>query len=91
MNIKEINLKLSVGLINLKNSTNILRSVLLMMQEFKSDVGNYLGLVPGKFKTTGELSKHTYTIEYENCTIDLDLVVNQTTQNQYIYSLNLKK
>lgn len=90
MNTKKIKLKLSVGLINLKNTTNLLKSVMFMMQDFKEDVGNYLGLIPGAFKTTGELSKHTYTIQYENCTIDLDLVVNQTTQNQFIYSLDLR-
>lgn len=91
MDIKKIKLKLSVNLINLKNSTNLLKSVIMMMQDFKDDVGNYIGLVPGKFEEKGDISRQAYSIKYERCTLSLDLVVDQTTHNQYISNLDLQK
>jgi len=34
--------------------------------------------------------QESFALKFENCTLDLDLVYNQTTQHQYIQGFNLR-
>ena len=89
MNIREIKLALTVGLMNL-NSNNYLNTIQDLMQNFVEQVGSFLGL---QVLNDGFLdSRHsiqTLALQYENCTLNIDLIQNNTTNTQYVNRFEL--
>lgn len=90
MNLKQIKLDLTVKLLNSGGNSNILQSAKETMQYFKNDVGGFLGFTV--LKDTGineNMVTRTYAMRYEKCTLNLDLVLNQDTRNQYLNGFQL--
>ncbi len=90
MNIRKIKLALSVGLMNTE-SNNLLHTVKEQMKVFKSEVGSLLGtqVVKNDRLNKGHV-KHTYALRFENCTLDLDLVMNTHTKTQTVQGFQLR-
>lgn len=91
MNIRQIKLDLTVKMMNLGNSSNVLQSVTETMSHFKEEVGNFIDMVlTGDMGLDQYIVKRTYTVRFERCTLNIDLVENQKTQTQYVngFSLN---
>jgi hypothetical protein len=84
MNSRKIKLALTVGLMNAGSSGNPLqfaKEILSGIQE----VGSFLGLaVKNKSRLNAFHERQTYALQYENCTVDLDLVSNPVTHYQYV-------
>ena len=84
MNIREIKLALTVGLMNL-DSGNYLGTIQELMQNFADQVGAFIGqYVINNATLDKQHSLSTLALQYENCTLNIDLVRNNTTNNQYV-------
>lgn len=89
MNIREIKLALTAGLMNL-HSGNYLKTIQDLMQNFAEQVGAFLGLqVLNNSNLDSEHSIQTLALQYENCILNIDLVQNNTTNNQYVNRFEL--
>lgn len=85
MNIRQIKLALTVGLINSNVQNNAIQVVKELMAGFK-EVGAFLGLtIINKESLNQNHIKKTYALQFENCRLDVDLVSNPTTKNQYVH------
>jgi len=89
MNIREIKLALTVGLMNLK-SGNSLKTIQELMQNFVEQVGVFLGaqVLKNGFLDQ-ERSIQTLALQYENCTLSIDLIQNNSTNTQYVNRFEL--
>lgn len=90
MNLKKIKLALTIDLLNQKNNHNIFLTIREVMNKLKEEVGNFLSQRMIEARTTGDLIKQSYALQYENGTLNLDVVVNRSTLNQYIYSFDFR-
>ena len=84
MNIRQIKLALTVGLINAgQNSSNVVSGIRDLMLSFK-EVGAFLGAqLTGNMPLNEDHVKETYAMQFENCVLDVDLVRNPQTSNQF--------
>lgn len=84
MNIRQIKLALTVGLLNSQSDNNALNLVKELMLSFQ-EVGNFLGLRIEKEAALNRSHVHqTYALQFENCRLDVDLVSNRQTNSQYV-------
>ena len=82
MNIREIKLAITVGLMN---SGNYLKTIQELMQRLAAEVGAFIGQqVVHNATLDQEHSIQTLALQYENCTLNIDLIQNNTTQLQYV-------
>ncbi len=89
MNIRQIQLALTVGLINAGQNSNALNGIKDLMLSFK-EVGAYLGAsLTGKLPLNEAHVKESYAIQFENCVLDIDLVRNPQTSNQFVQQFRL--
>ncbi len=90
MNIRQIKLALTVGLLNKQTNNNALGLVRDLMQGFK-EVGNFLGFrVEKEAPLNGSHVQQRYALQFENCRLDLDVVSNRQTNNQYVQGFQLR-
>lgn len=90
MNTRKIKLALTAGLINKNTSTNALASVKDLMNNFAAEVGVFLGLTAtGNAKIGGNSIRESYALNYENCTLNIELVSNPNANMQTIQRFNL--
>jgi hypothetical protein len=85
MNIRKIKLALTVGLMNLDPQGNALQFVRELVTELK-EAGSFLGLSRVKSNDISE----TYALQFEGCTIALDLVSNPKTQSHSVQGFRLQ-
>ncbi|MCP3928947.1 MAG: hypothetical protein GY705_07590 [Bacteroidetes bacterium] len=92
MNARKVKLALTVGLINQHETPNALNSIKNLMSGIKEEVGTFLGLYEKrKAPLERQLIRSSYALQYENCTLDIDLIMNRNTNNQYIQGFYLSK
>ncbi len=90
MNIKKIKLDLTVNLLNQTSNSNILQNVQEAMATWSADVGNFVDTtILNNSGINSDLVKHTYAMQYENCTLNVDVVHNQKTSSQYLNGFSL--
>jgi hypothetical protein len=89
MNTRKIKLALTAGLINKNTSSNALASVKDLMTSFTDEVGHFLGLINmGHATLNSDTIRESYTLRYENCTLNIDLVSQANRQS--IQGFNLR-
>ena len=92
MNIRKIKLALTIGLMNTSsNQKSALKVIKELMQGFKSEVGAFLGW--SVIKNAALDTKHiqrSYKVQFENCSVDLDMIINRFTKNHYVSSFQLQ-
>lgn len=90
MNIRNIKLELTVALMNNLSSRNYLGKIKILMQNFKEQVGAFKGAEELNNTTLdNEHSLKSLALEYDNCILNIDLVTNSTTRNQFINHFDL--
>ena len=90
MNIRKIKLELTVALMNNLSSGNYLGKIKELMQNFREQVGAFRGQeVLNNTDLDDDHSLSTLALEYDNCIINIDLVTNNTTRNQYLNRFDL--
>lgn len=89
MNIREIKLAITVKLMNL-DTGNYLNTIQELMQSFTEQVGAFIGLEVLKDAILNQdHSLKTFALQYENCTLNIDLIQNNTTNSQYVNRLDV--
>lgn len=74
---------------NMSQQSNTLQAIKEVMSSFK-EVGGFLGTaVLGDLGIEQNIIKRTYAFRYEKCTLNVDLVLNQQTDNQYLNGFSL--
>ncbi len=90
MNIRNIKLALTVELMNDLSSRNYLGKVKALMRNFSGQVGAFRGEEELKHTTlNNDHSLKSLVLEYDNCILNIDLVTNNTTRNQFINRFDL--
>lgn len=89
--MRKIKLALTVDLINQNSRQNMLGMAKMRMSEFKEEVGAFLGL---SLITNEELRRgfilKKYALRFEHCTLDLDLIANETGDEMSVHSFQLR-
>ena len=90
MNTRKIKLALTAGLINKNTNGNALMAVKDLMGAFADEVGRFMGLKPIGNSRIGNAIRETYTLSYENCTLNVDLVSHPQANRQTIQRFQLR-
>lgn len=82
---------LTVGLIKNRESSQSLQALKELMHSFGGEVGNFLGLqkLDQQLLNANHVQKR-YALEFERCTLNVDLIANSKTKTQVIKSFNLR-
>ncbi len=89
MNIRKIKLAITVGLMNLDPQGNALQLVRDMVSDFK-EAGAFLGLRRVQAADINPVQvRETYALQFEHCTVALDLVSNPNTRIHYVQGFRL--
>ncbi len=92
MNIREMKLALTVDLINLPGSFTPVASVQNSMSRFASEAGSFRSCTELKSSFIEEgIERKTYALQFENVTLDLDLITNEHSSEQFIRGFDLKE
>jgi hypothetical protein len=84
MNIRKIKLALSVGLMN-QEAGNAVNKIERMMDNFREDVGDFVGRRElRKSNLNRSHVQQTYALQFERCTLNVDLVSNLATNTQVV-------
>lgn len=89
-NQKKIQLALSIALLR-KPSGNEMQAIRELMDEFKDEVGAFLRSSPkDSLPLNNNHVREQYALQYEKCTLDVDMVANVNTQNRSVQKLQLR-
>ncbi|MCB0619229.1 MAG: hypothetical protein KDC43_15870 [Saprospiraceae bacterium] len=76
MNLRKLKLDLTIALMNDANGVDVLQTARDVLQSFDG-VGHYNGLSVVKKSTLDpEHIQRTYALQFDNCTLDLELISN---------------
>ena len=91
MDIRKMKLSLTGELMNLNLPQNPLMMAQKAMQKFKDEVGKFTGLFfAEKSAINLNFERQTAALQFEHCTLNLELVTDKKNQVQYIQGFNLK-
>jgi hypothetical protein len=89
MNIRKIKLALTVGLLNVGPSTNVLQIVKDLLADIQ-DLGTYLGQKQlNQTKISPISTKETVALQYEHGTIALDVIRHRAHPHQLVQQFRL--
>ena len=90
MDSRKIKLELSVNLINTGQRKNLLDIVKEVMGGFK-EAGAFIGQkITRRAKLDKLHEKESYAIQFENCTLDVDLVSDSKREFQFVQAFDLR-
>lgn len=90
MNIKKIKLALTVGIIN-AGSGGALGKIRELMLTLKDDVGAMLTTRELPMAVLGpNMVQHSYALQYERCTLNVDVVCHTQTQHQMVRTFRVQ-
>jgi hypothetical protein len=91
MNIKKIKMALTIGLLRQNESGSALNTMRDILQNFSDEVGAFLGLQElGSRPLNSNIRQRSFALEFERCTLNVDLVANHQTQTQEVKSFHLR-
>lgn len=89
MNTRKVKLALTVGLINKCAQCSPIQAVKDIMKATK-EVGSFIkSSIVDQRSLDANNQAAVYSLEFENCTLNLDLVFNRHTRNQYVNGFQL--
>jgi hypothetical protein len=90
MNHKQLNLELTVRLMNLAPEKISLGGIKEKVAEVDG-TGKFLGIFKlGKKRMNNHWVNEKYTLQYENCTLNVDLASNRQTQSKVLSHVELR-
>ena len=90
MNIKKIKMWLTSELINNSRNENILAFIRQIMRDVK-EAGKFLGLTKTDSAILNPRFEHQqYVLQYENMTLDLNLMYNNRTRQTTLNGFNIR-
>ncbi|MEM9920042.1 MAG: hypothetical protein AAF990_18245 [Bacteroidota bacterium] len=90
-NLRNLKLWLTTEIINKQSDNNVLRAIRDLMNTVKEQAGRFLEIIANDPQSIrGGMVRQKYAIRYENCTLDLDLMTNRVTREQYLSNFDLR-
>lgn len=90
MDSRKIKLALTVDLINYDNQHNLLDQIKNVMSRF-TEVGAFLGeRITLKRKINEVHERQSYAIQYENCTVDIDLIEDERNAHKIVQGFKVR-
>lgn len=89
MNIQKVKLDLTVNLLNKSMNNNVLGSITDFMMDKKEEVGNFLGSQLVKRVGDDVFEQQTFSMLYEHCTLNVDVVQNKNSRFSYLKGFEL--
>ncbi|MBI1227206.1 MAG: hypothetical protein GC192_18385 [Bacteroidetes bacterium] len=92
MNIREMKLALTVDLMNLPDEIAPVATIQHSMSRFVSETGHFKGCK--ELETSileGGIERKTIALQFENVTLDLDLITNEHSSEQLVKGFDLKE
>ena len=90
-NLQKIKLALTVGMINKSEKGNTIATIKEMMRNFKTEVGNFIGLtITNRIPLGASMKNQIFAIKYENAVLNVNVVTNTNTRSQYIQGFDLR-
>lgn len=82
---------LTIGLMKNRDSNQSLQGLKELMNTLREDVGNFLGLqqLDQQLLNANHVQQR-YALQFERCTLNVDLIANPTTKTQVIKSFNVR-
>jgi hypothetical protein len=91
MDIRKMKLALTVDLMNLSLPQNPLLMAQKVMQKFRSEAGKFKGIfLAEKSAINYSFEVQKAALQFERCTLNLNLVTDVKSQVQYIQGFDLK-
>lgn len=90
MNARKIKLALTAGLINKSSKDDALTDIKDLMRGFAEDVGHFVGLRSLSNRAFGSSVQERYALQYENCTLDIDLISYPKVNQQVIQNFKVR-
>ncbi len=91
MNTRQIKLALTVELLNTSSQTDPLVGVKKVMQQFQSEAGNFIGMLhSSKELLNNAFESQIAALQFERCTLNLEMVTNLKSRQQYIQNFSLE-
>lgn len=82
---------LTAGLINRNSAANPLAAIKELMTNLADDAGRFLGLNnTGNSPLGNNAIRETFVLQYENCTLDVELVSNPLSKHATIRRFDLR-
>jgi hypothetical protein len=83
-------LSLTVDLMNLSSTQSPLPTIKSAMEQFKAETGGFKRLFRKNREVLANgLESQTYAMQYENCTLDLDLITDLVSDQQIVQGFTL--
>jgi len=90
MNIQKIKLDLTLSLLNKSFDNDVVNSITAFMADLQEEVGSFIdSQLVQQAGIDDTFERQTYAIQYENCTLNVDVVYNKNSSYQYLRSFNL--
>lgn len=91
MNLKQLNLDLVIGLMNLQPENTTLSKVKDMVLSTK-EVGKFISTALVSKREIGQgWMNQTYKLKFENCEVNVDLVANRHANSSFVNGFQLQK
>ncbi len=91
MDNRKIKLALTVKILNSGFKSNLTEGIKEVMLGFK-EVGAFIGnKIIRTSKINGILKKETHNLQFENCAIDVDLVLDEKNNQQFVQQFDIRK
>ncbi|MEY3050647.1 MAG: hypothetical protein RLY31_432 [Bacteroidota bacterium] len=92
MNFKEIKLALTVALMNRAPEEEPLPFVESFMQRFRPEAGAFRGMLATRRESIGDaLEKQLWTLAYDHCCLDLELIDNKVLRSQSLQRFEFRQ
>lgn len=91
MNVRKMKLAVAIGLLN-NPSVNALVTIKEAMLQFTTEVGRFLGFsLTKEYPLDAQRVNRSYSLMFENCAIELDLVSSQQNSSQIVRDFRLSQ
>ncbi len=91
MNVRKMKLAVAVGLLN-NPSVNALVTIKEAMRQFTTEVGRFLGFsLTREYPLDANKINRSYSLMFENCAIELDLVSSQQNSAHIVRDFRLSQ
>lgn len=91
MNLHRINLALAVALLDFDTQCNPLVKAKIVLRQFQKEIGHFRGLVlSNREQLSPVFDTQQALMNFDHCTIALELVTNLRNQRQYISNVKLR-
>ncbi|MEO1260587.1 MAG: hypothetical protein AAFZ15_17455 [Bacteroidota bacterium] len=90
MDLRQMKLALTVDLMNLSQSQDLVKFVTNKMHDYSSEIGHLQEITESSpSQLRDQLESQTFNLQFENCILQLDVVGDRLKNQEYLQNFNL--